>query len=256
MSRRPIHHPARLGFWKPALTLVLLVVGWAFVGPDVLARFESELPSDARGTRANGYLVHGKHLPVSGPNFTTYSRLGSSIGRTCLHGQVRDAMLAAYASVYAKHPAYHFTYGETGWCWGGSFWPHRTHQNGLSVDFMVPVKRKERIVETPTTVLDGFGYASEYDDTGKMGEYQIDFEAMAAHLEALRVAAREHGLAIDQVILEPPLQQELFKTKAGKPLKKRLPWVERAVWVRHDDHYHVDFVVKKKRAAGTQDTKK
>jgi len=236
-----------MGTLMPALVVVGLVIAWAYLGPDVLTRFESDLPSDARGTRANGYLVYGKHLPVAGDNFEVFSRLGASIGRTCVHGQVRDAMLAAYAAVYAKHPAYHFTYGETAWCWGGNFWPHRTHQNGLSVDFMVPVKRKERIVETPTTLLDGFGYANEFDDTGAMGEYRIDFEAMAHHLEALRAAAKDNGLEIEQVILEPPLQKELFKTKPGKALKKRLPWVEKGVWVRHDDHYHVDFVVKKRR---------
>ena len=35
-----------------------------------------------------------------------------------------------------------YKYTETGFENGGKFRPHKTHQNGLSVDFMTPVKNK------------------------------------------------------------------------------------------------------------------
>ena len=227
--------------------MFVLIAVWGWMGNDVMLGSESDEISKARGARVNGFLEHGKRLPLAGPNFRTYSRVLSSFGRTCAHEQVRDTILEAYEQLHEDTPQYTYVYGEISWCSGGNFWPHRTHQNGLSVDFMVPVKRHGRVVETPTTILDGFGYLSEFDADGKMGEFEIDFESMAAHLEALRVAAKKNGLVIDRVILDPELHDELFATKVGKRLKKRLDWVTKPVWVRHDDHYHVDFEVKKQR---------
>lgn len=225
--------------------IVLVLIGvWGWMGNDVMIGSETPDVSEARGTRVNGFLKHGKRLPVRGPNFATYSRLLSSFGRTCVHQQVRDTILDAYGALYESDPTYLYVFGETGWCGGGGFWPHRTHQNGLSVDFLVPVTSGGRIVATPSTVLDGWGYASEFDGDGKMGDFQIDFESMAAHLEALRKAAAKNGLEIERVILDPDLHDELFATKTGKRLKKKLEWVSKPVWVRHDDHYHVDFLIK------------
>jgi penicillin-insensitive murein endopeptidase len=234
-----------VGLAAPLFIVGVLIAVWAFMGNDVMVGSETDDPSVSHGTRIKGFMRHGKRLPVKGPNFETYSRLGSSFGRTCLNEQARDTVLDAYAAVFEKEPKYTFTYGETGWCDGGTFWPHHTHQNGLSVDFLVPVTNNERVESTPSTILDGFGYRSEFDADGKMGKYQIDFEAIALHLDELRKAAKKNGLEIERVILDPELHDEMFKTKTGKRLKKRLNWVKKAVWIRHDDHYHVDFLVKK-----------
>lgn len=236
----------RVSLAAPAFLVFVLLLTWGWIGNVLMLRYESDAPSDARGSRVNGYLVNGKRLPIQGANFETYSRVLSSYGRTCVHHQVRQAMLDSYATAFEEAPQYLFTYGETAWCGGGAFWPHRTHQNGLSVDFMVPVKRNERVVSTPATIFDGFGYSNEFDEDGTMGEYRIDFEALALHLETLRAAALEHGLRIERVIFAPDLQDDLFETKRGRKLRKRLDWVKKPVWVRHDDHYHVDFAIEEK----------
>ena len=54
--------------------------------------------------------------------------------------------------------------------------------------------------------------------------------------------ARGHGLW--RVIFDPQLQPLLFDTEIGRLLKKNnITFSKKRSWVRHDDHYHVDFIV-------------
>lgn len=43
------------------------------------------------------------------------------------------------------------------------------------------------------------------------------------------------------MIFEVPLQQHLFATADGADLKKLMPFSTKPAWVKHDEHYHVDF---------------
>jgi penicillin-insensitive murein endopeptidase len=215
----------------------------AFSGNDLLRAVESDAPSRSIGRPAAGRLQHGKRLPSRGPGFRTYSRLGSLLGRTAVHSAVRAAVLDAFSELHHASPDARFVVGETGWPRGGPFWPHRTHQNGMSVDFMVPVRSSGAVAELPTWPWNRFGYGIQFDETGKAGDLQIDFEAIAIHLYYLKQAARAHGLDIDRVIFAPDLQPELFRTRAARRIKDVVPFLQRPVWIRHDDHYHVDFRV-------------
>jgi len=133
-------------------------------------------------------------------------------------------------------------YGETGWLSGGRFRPHRTHQNGLSVDFFVPVRNKAgESVPLPTRATERFGYDLEFDAQGKLGELTIDFEALAEHLYQLQVSAAAKGAGIALVILDPPYLPLLFATRRGVYLREKVPFMKGRAWVRHDEHYHVDF---------------
>lgn len=226
------------------LLLVAVLVGAAWlvihVGNDYLLAFENETPSESHESVSNGYLKHGKRLPSSGPNFETYSRLGSLIGRTHVHHAVRDTVVATYSEIYDLDPSLRFVYGETGWADGGEFYPHRTHQNGLVVDFMVPVREYGAVREIPHSVIDGFGYNVEFNEAGRLDDMLIDYDAMALHLLTLKKQARENGLRIKKVIFAPELQKLLFKAENGRKVK-RLKFNKAGVWVRHDDHYHVEF---------------
>ena len=51
-------------------------------------------PSVCYGTPANGRLEHGVRLPLDGTNFTAYSTLGWTMGRTAVHDRVRAAAVA------------------------------------------------------------------------------------------------------------------------------------------------------------------
>ena len=159
-----------------------------------------------------------------------------------MHRTVRDVVVAAYAELAVSRPELAFVYGETGLPGGGPFRPHRTHQNGLSVDFMVPVRdRSGRSVPLPTAPWTKFGYGLEFDRQGRRDGLTIDFEAVAAHLAALERSAAAHGTRIELVILAPEYLDLLWRTPTGRELRGRIPVLIRPAWVRHDEHYHVDF---------------
>jgi penicillin-insensitive murein endopeptidase len=137
-----------------------------------------------------------------------------------------------------------YVYGETGWAGGGEFKPHKTHQNGLSVDFMVPVINKAgKSIPLPCNALNKYGYEIDFNSKGMFKEYTIDYEAMAEHLYQLHASAKDSGIGIWRVIFDPGLQAPLFKTARGQYLEQNLTFSKKPSWVRHDEHYHVDFRV-------------
>lgn len=226
------------------VVLLILSLCALYFGNDLFLYFESKEPSQSIGTTSDGSLVNGKRIPSRGKNFTTYSNLGSLIGRTCVHHKVREVLLDSYEQLSKDLPDKVFVYGETGWPCGGRIRPHKTHRNGLSVDFMVPILDKSnRSIYLPGSIFNQFGYSWHFDDLGKAVEYQIDFDAIAAHFIALKQAGDKKGIQIAAVIFDPPLQKILFQTKQGEELKRDIPFSTKPVWIRHDEHYHVDFSV-------------
>lgn len=198
--------------------------------------------SQCYGTVSNGRIEGSVALPSSGPNFSAYSAIGTSAGRTYVHSKVAEVIVAAYDALHKVDPSMQFVYGETGWPSGGRFRPHRTHQNGLSVDFFVPVRDKAgKSVPIPTDVLTRFGYDIEFDADAHFGDYSLDFIALAAHLSQLHNAAKAREIGIKLVILDTPFLPRLFAAPGGLELQKTLPFMKGKPWVRHDEHYHVDF---------------
>ncbi len=199
--------------------------------------------STCYGTTSRGALKNACQLPSTGSNFRPYSDLGIRLGRTYVHCAVAEVVESAYQSLAASHPAKVFVYGETGFEAGGQFRPHKTHQNGLSIDFMVPViNQPGESVSLPTGPANKFGYSLEFDSDGVLGELTIDFEAIVAHLTALKAAAAESGIGIWRVIFDPELQPRLRELPAWSGIAD-LKFSARRSWVRHDEHYHVDFAV-------------
>lgn len=196
------------------------------------------------GTVADGRLEQAIKLPHSGNNFVSYSMIGDFLGRTYVHSAVRDIILNAYHKLEAERPDTVYKYAETGFREGGEFKPHKTHRNGLSVDFMVPVLNETgQSVYFPTVLSNKFGYGIEFDKSGRYKTYQIDFGSMAAHIVSLHKAAIHKGYNLKRVIFDPGLQPFLMETKYGNYLKKNIHFSISASWVRHDEHYHVDFDV-------------
>jgi penicillin-insensitive murein endopeptidase len=198
------------------------------------------------GTASKVRIENSVQLPASGNNFRPYSEAGVALERTYVHSGVADVVVAAYKALEQSSPGVQFVYGETGWKAGGSFKPHRTHQNGLSVDFFVPVRDKQgKSVPLPTGVTNKFGYDLEFDAKGRFGKntttYTIDFNALAEHLYQLDLAAKARKLPIQRVILDPPYLPLLFATPRGEYLKANVSFMKTPAWVRHDEHYHVDF---------------
>jgi penicillin-insensitive murein endopeptidase len=201
-------------------------------------------PSLCFGTTSDGRLQNGWKLPGKGPNFSAYSTLGRLLGRTYVHSTVYDIVLDAYAQTGETIPDAVFVYGETGFSEGGEFKPHKTHRNGLSVDFLVPIRDGQgRSVPLPTNALNKWGYDLEFDESGHLNDWQIDYPAMAEHLFQLHRAARRRGVEIWRVIFDPKLQPMLKASPRWPYLKDHLKFSTKPSWVRHDEHYHVDFDV-------------
>jgi penicillin-insensitive murein DD-endopeptidase len=190
------------------------------------------------GTPANGRIERAVQLPKRGKNFQAYSALGVTLGRNYVHSHAKVAIVDAYAALERAAPGKIFVYGETGFEGGGRFKPHKTHQNGLSVDFMVPVLDENgRSVPLPGSASNRYGYDIEFDANARYrvdGKrvFRIDFEAKAG------------GAPIDRVIFDPAYLPKLFATRRGTYLRRNIEFTRGKVWWRHDEHYHVDFATK------------
>ena len=195
------------------------------------------------GTTSAGRLEDACKLPASGRNFTAYSSLLRMAGRTYVHCDVADVVVDAYASLNASVPDKVYVYGETGSKHGGQFRPHKTHQNGLSVDFMIPVlDRNGQSLALPTHILNKYGYNIDFTLDGRYKDLTIDYEAFAAHLAATKLMAEKYGVGIWRVLFDPKMQTALRDTKAWSRISD-LNFSKKRSWVRHDDHYHIDFIV-------------
>ncbi len=196
------------------------------------------------GTPSNGRLEGGVKIPERGANFQPYSSLGVSLGRTYVHSRLAEAIRDSYGILREALPGKIFVYGESGWRKGGRIKPHRTHQNGLAVDFMVPVLDSSgRSVPLPSNALNKYGYDIEFDDNGRYEQLTIDFDSIAEHLHALHTAAQENGASVARVIIEPKYIPKLHKTKHGAFIKQHIKFMSGRAWIRHDEHYHVDFFI-------------
>ncbi len=205
---------------------------------------DAETASKCFGTTSSGRLENGWRLPASGPNFTAYSRIGVLAGRTYVHSRVHRVLLAAYESLAVSAPTKIFMYAETGFESGGPFKPHKTHQNGLSLDHMVPMRSADgRSVHLPTSPFNKLGYAIELDDRGRYEDLVLDASAMAELLYQLHRAAVAEGISIWRVIFDPKLQPLLHPTPRWPYLEQNIQFSTRRSWVRHDEHFHVDFRV-------------
>lgn len=204
----------------------------------------AQAESTCYGTSANGRLEGAQQILESGPNFTPYSSLGVAAGRTWAHSTVATTVAGAYKTLEASAPGTRYVYGESGWENGGRIRPHRTHQNGTAMDFMVPLlNHAGGSVAIPAGITNKFGYGIEFDAQGRYEELRIDFEAIAEHLYALDAAAKANGIGISRVIFEKAYIPMLYKTRRGGWIREHIPFMQGEPWIRHDEHYHVDFDV-------------
>ncbi|WP_229418399.1 penicillin-insensitive murein endopeptidase [Massilia sp. Root351] len=200
--------------------------------------------SQCHGRVASGRLEGGVQLAAKGVNFSSYSALAASAGRTYAHSRVARIVEDAYAALAASRPETHYVYGEVGLKNGGPFKPHKTHQTGTSVDFFMPVLGADgQSAMLPSNPLNRFGYDIEFDAQGRYGAYRIDFAALADHLHALRQAALAQEADLALVIVDPRYLPQLMATPRGAYLRQHLRFMKSSPWVRHDEHYHVDFAV-------------
>jgi len=223
-----------------SLTALLLYLA----APELLHQNKGN--SRTTGSVGKGKLENAWLVPYFGKNYRYFSPLSYYIlNRGYVHDRVHNTLLAAYQACETTCPETRFRLMECANPTGGKMWPHRTHQAGLSADFMVPKLRKGR----PLRTLDHLGvwhYALAFDSKGRLSSRTvIDFETIGRHILALDDAARENGLRIKKVIMKINLKDDFFATPSGKKVKGRGIYFARSlpriVDNLHDDHYHVDF---------------
>lgn len=197
------------------------------------------------GTTSDGRLEKGEKMPLFAGNLNAYSTLGWTAGRTYVHSKVKDIILEAYKQLELTHPNKVFVYGESGWRSGGEFSPHKTHQNGLSIDLMVPVinSRTGESMPLPTSLFNKLGYGIEFNKKGFYKSYQIDFEIMGELIYNIHASALKHNVKIWRIIFDPDFVKYLHATTKGRYIKKNITIPMKPSWVRHDEHFHVDFVI-------------
>jgi len=218
----------------------------AFIFIVVTVSNASAQDSTCYGTTSRGKLENGVKIPLSGKNFQAYSTLLWGLGRTYVHSSVRDVLVQSYENLFTKLPSKKFVYAETGFKDGGPFKPHKTHQNGLSVDLMVPtVVPTEDDKSTPfkMNASNRFGYDVEFNGKGVYQKYKIDFDALGALIVEVYEVAKKQEIRLWRVIFAPDLQPFLHKTQYGDFIKKNISVPTKKSWVRHDEHIHIDFKV-------------
>jgi penicillin-insensitive murein DD-endopeptidase len=199
------------------------------------------------GTVSNGKLVNGAIMPFYGPNFTYFDRDSYLGSRAFTSDGVKKIVLNTYAKLYGLYPSRKFFLMELSNREGGKLYPHHTHQNGLSVDFMMPKLKNGE----PNYDLDTLGkqhYFLEFNDRGEYLEdtsIKIDFDLIAKHILLLNEEAKKEGYSIEKVIIKIEYKDDLFATPNGKELKKSGIYVVNSltpmVNAIHDDHFHIDF---------------
>jgi len=204
--------------------------------------------SESVGSVGNGHLVNGYLMPYSGPNFSYFSFISYFVmDNAYVHSKVSQTVLDAYRECQESCPQAHFRIMECSDKKGGKMLLHNTHQNGLSIDFMLPKKKNDQVFSR----LDGLGlwhYFLDFKNDGSLRANEsitIDFETMARHILALDDAGKKYGVRVKKVILKIELKDEFYRTTSGKKVRNRGIYFAKVlpelINSAHEDHYHIDF---------------
>lgn len=208
-----------------------------------------ESPSISTGTVSAGKLENGKLIPFHGANFIYFDTLSYLSGRAFVNDKVKKTILETYKEFEIIKPERHFCMMECSNQHGGQLYPHHTHQNGLSVDFMSPLLKDS----IPYCGLDALGADHYWLDFDADGNYLNDktisvyFNLIAEHILVLEKKARIYGLKISKVIIKIEFKDNLLATENGKILANSGIYIVKNLTTLinslHDDHYHIDFEV-------------
>jgi len=202
--------------------------------------------SISNGTYGNGTLINGKLIPFKGKNFEYFSETSYLLGRAFLNDVVLKILLESYQVLDSIYPEKKFFIMESSYKKGGEFYPHHTHQNGLSVDLMTPMLKNGK----DYVGLDLMGiphYWITFDEHGNYSKdvsVSIHFNLVAHHILILHEIAQKYGYKVNRVHFQNTLHDELYRTEKGKELRAKgivLTTLTKVISEQHDDHYHVDF---------------
>ena len=225
-------------------TLVLLVLVLVSLSPQIV--YQNSGVSKSLGKVHKGSLQNAYRLEWKQGNTVFFSKFSYYIlCRAYVNSNVYHTIYEAHNALEKLYPKRKFIVMECSHKKGGRMYPHRTHQNGLSVDFFTPLTKKNK--PKNFKVLGYSRYLLNFDNEGKRKNVEIDFDAMAEHILMLEKHARKNNLRIKKVIFRTDLKDELYESKHGKELKKSGIYLAMNLTPQlnklHDDHYHIDFEI-------------
>ncbi|MEC7986428.1 MAG: penicillin-insensitive murein endopeptidase [Myxococcota bacterium] len=245
-----------------------LAVGWGRAGLSAGSKTQTyQKTIRNKGKKKSVTRIKGaKSLPPWGKGYTTYSWLGSGIGRQYGHHKVIDTLHAAFASL-SKTSKTTYVVAEIGWPDGRPLEGHTSHKNGMKVDILTPMRhvktREPR--QLPSHIFNLWGYCwsispkthrvvgteweiqPEYISSKRLLKkaskkrcpttkqdlkMEVDFDAIRDLIVAVRKEAPKHGLVLSSVIID-----QSFIPKVGKTGAVLTP----KAWIRHDEHLHFSF---------------
>ncbi len=229
--------------------LVIMFIGYTTFSQML---YKNDGISKSEGKVSKGSLTNAYKIPYSGDNYSFFSPFSYYIlRRSYVNSKVHKTIIDSYKQCETDCPGIKFRVMECSNKKGGKAFPHKTHQNGLSVDFMTPLVKNGKQYKFYDRIRI-WRYLMNFDSKGNANineNIKIDFDAMAKHIINLDKSARKNGLKIKIVIFKLNLKDDLYKSKYGKKLKRRGIYFARhlskKIDMLHDDHYHIDFEVLK-----------
>jgi len=101
----------------------------------------------SKGTVKYGELINGRRFPKKGSNYKYFSKITYFLkNRAWVNAKVLDIAIEAYKECEITMPKRKFLLMECSHKKGGRMWPHRTHQNGTSIDFASPLKKMKSLI--------------------------------------------------------------------------------------------------------------
>ena len=201
-------------------------------------------------------LMGTRSLPPFGTGYRTYSLFGSALGRQYAHHKVIETIEDAFINLH-QQTGQTFDISEIGHRQGGRFLPHKTHQTGMSVDIMTPMKTKDgdpaRLRTGPFSlwgycwhidpnnhhlngykwdVLPGSTYPTLCPTVPISSDKEVDFDTLKLMIRELSTVAKSKGGRVKYVIVAPSFVSSL--KGSGVPLSTKAK-------ILHDDHIHVEF---------------
>lgn len=144
--------------------------------------------SHAVGTVSNGSLINAQILPYWGKNFQYFSKESYLAGRCFIHSALEQVLVNSFHDLEQMDSTAFFYLMEASMEKGGKISPHRTHQNGTSIDLMIPLLKNK----IPYHGLDTIGvshYLLNFDKNGKYTDdpsIQINFDLLALEILSIQ----------------------------------------------------------------------
>lgn len=201
----------------------LVVLLFLRVFPGTLILFESNQPSISYGSSADGSIENARRIPFNGKGYVTYSFIGYLVGRTFVHEKIKETLVESFKILKEKYPDREFIVGDAGLKEGGPMsFVGKEKQNGLEVDFIIPLKNEDGGPYNKRPISNYWNYEMDFDENGKLGGMDVDYTVLATQLATLQGSAEKNGLTIKRIEMHADIKRGLLGKSMATLMKNIL----------------------------------